>query len=158
LNILYILAEAFYGVRADSLALLADAGHNLGDVLGLGGAWAAAILSRRTPCGRYTYGLRGSSILAALANALTILVVTGGVAWEALRRLMEPEHAAGTTIIVVAAIGIAVNGGTALLFMSRRKGDINIKRGGASIWRPTRWSLWAWSWGAALLPDGLVLA
>lgn len=127
LNAAYVVAEAFYGVASHSLALLADAGHNLGDVLGLTVAWAAAILSQRRPSGRYTYGLRGSSILAALGNAITLLVVTGGIGWEAVRRLMEPEPSGGVTIMAVAAIGIAVNGGTALLFMSGRKGDLNIK-------------------------------
>ena len=127
LNVGYVVAEAFYGVAAHSLSLLADAGHNLGDVLGLVAAWTAAILSKRRPSGRYTYGLRGSSILAALANAIMLLVVTGGIAWEAIRRLMEPEPSGGVTIMVVAAVGILVNGGTALLFMSGRNDDMNIK-------------------------------
>jgi len=129
LNVAYVAVEAFYGIAAHSVALLADAGHNLGDVLGLAVAWVAAILSQRRPSGRFTYGLRGSSILAALANAITLLVVTGGIGWEAVRRLMEPEPSGGVTIMVVAAVGVAVNGGTALLFMSGRKGDLNI--GGA---------------------------
>ncbi len=127
LNVAYVFAEVFYGVASHSLALLADAGHNLGDVLGLTVAWTAAILSQRRPSGRYTYGLRGSSILAALGNAIMLLVVTGGIGWEAVRRLMEPEPSGGVTIMIVAAIGIAVNGGTALLFMSGRNGDLNIK-------------------------------
>ena len=127
LNLAYVVGETFYGVVAHSLALLADAGHNLGDVLGLGGAWLAAILSRRQPSGRYTYGLRRSSVLAALGNAIVLLVVTGGIAWEGIRRLMDPEPAGGLTIMVVAAIGIAVNGVTAFLFMSGRKDDLNIK-------------------------------
>ena len=126
-NAAYVVAEAFYGIAAHSLALLADAGHNLGDVLGLAVAWAAAILRQRRPSGRYTYGLRGSSILAALGNAITLLLVTGGIGWEGVRRLMDPEPSGGITIMVVAALGVAVNGGTALLFMSGRKGDLNIK-------------------------------
>jgi cobalt-zinc-cadmium efflux system protein len=127
LNLAYVVGEAFYGVIAHSLALLADAGHNLGDVLGLGGAWLASILSQRQPGGRYTYGLRRSSILAALGNAIVLLVVTGGIAWEGIRRLIDPEPAAGSIIMVVAAVGIAINGLTAFLFMSGRKDDLNIK-------------------------------
>jgi cobalt-zinc-cadmium efflux system protein len=127
LNLAYVLGEAFYGVVAHSLALLADAGHNLGDVLGLGGAWLASVLGRRRPSGRYTYGLRRSSILAALGNAVLLLVVTGGIAWEGIRRLVEPEPSAGLIIMVVAAFGIVVNGATALLFMSGRKDDLNIR-------------------------------
>lgn len=127
LNAAYVFAEAFYGVAAHSLALLADAGHNLGDVLGLAAAWAASVLGKRKPGGRYTYGLRRTSILAALGNAIVLLVVTGGIAWEAIRRLAEPEPTAGVTIMVVAALGIAVNGITAWLFMSGRKGDLNVR-------------------------------
>jgi cobalt-zinc-cadmium efflux system protein len=127
LNLAYVVGEAFYGVIAHSLALLADAGHNLGDVLGLAGAWLASILSRRQPGGRYTYGLRRSSILAALGNAIVLLVVTGGIAWEGIRRLIDPEPAGGFIIMAVAAVGIAVNGVTAFLFMSGRKDDLNIK-------------------------------
>ncbi len=127
LNIAYVVAEAVYGVAAHSLALLADAGHNLGDVLGLGGAWLAAYLVRRRPTARFTYGWGGSSILAALGNAVLLLIVTGGIAWEAIRRLMTPEPSAGITIMAVAAIGIVVNGATALMFASGRKGDLNIR-------------------------------
>lgn len=127
LNLAYVATEAFYGVAGHSLALLADAGHNLGDVLGLAGGWTATLLSRRLPSGRYTYGLRRSSVLAALANAVLLLVVTGGIVWEALRRLAEPGHPGGLIIMVVAAIGIVINGATALLFMSGRKGDLNVR-------------------------------
>ncbi|MDQ2734695.1 MAG: cation diffusion facilitator family transporter [Pseudomonadota bacterium] len=127
LNLAYVLGEAFYGVASHSLALLADAGHNLGDVLGLAGAWLASVLSRRPPSGRFTYGLRGSSILAALGNAVILLVVTGGIAWEGIRRLMHPEPTVGYTIMAVAAVGILVNGVTAYLFMAGRKDDLNIK-------------------------------
>jgi cobalt-zinc-cadmium efflux system protein len=127
LNIVYVVAEAFYGVAAHSLALLADAGHNLADVLGLAGAWMAAVLSTRRPSQQFTYGLGRSSVLAALGNAVALLVITGGIAWEALRRLAAPQPVPGLTIIVVAAIGIVVNGGTALLFLSGRKSDLNIR-------------------------------
>jgi len=127
LNLTYVLAEAGFGIVSGSLALLADAGHNLGDVLGLGFSWGAALLSRREPSHRFTYGLRSSSILAALANAIILLVVTGGIAWEALWRLAHPIPVAGHTIAWVAAIGILVNGGTALLFARGRSRDLNIK-------------------------------
>ena len=127
LNTLYVGAEAIYGVTANSLALLADAGHNFGDVIGLAVAWLAAWLGRKAPSARYTYGLRGSSILAALSNAVVLLVVTGGIAWEAILRISQPEPAAGATIMVVAAIGVVINGVTALMFMSGRKTDLNVR-------------------------------
>jgi len=109
------------------MALLADAGHNLGDVAGLLAAWLAAWLSKRRPSGQYTYGLRRSSILAALMNAIVLLVVTGGIAWEAVRRLFQPEAPAGLTIVIVSLVGVLVNGFTAWLFMAGRKGDLNIR-------------------------------
>jgi cobalt-zinc-cadmium efflux system protein len=127
LNLAYVAAEAGYGLAAGSLALLADAGHNLGDVLGLGLSWGAAVLGRRGPSDRFTYGLRSSSILAALANALILLVVTGGIAWEAIRRLGHPVAVTGGTVAAVAAIGIVVNGATALLFARGRGGDLNLR-------------------------------
>jgi len=127
LNLVYVAAEAGYGLAAGSLALLADAGHNLGDVLGLGLSWSAAVLARRGPSGRFTYGFRSSSILAALANALILLVVTGGIAWEAIWRLGHPVPVTGGVVAVVAAIGIAVNGATALLFASGRADDLNLR-------------------------------
>ena len=127
LNLAYVAAEAGYGLAAGSLALLADAGHNLGDVLGLGLSWGAAVLGRRGPSDRFTYGLRSSSILAALANALILLVVTGGIAWEAIRRLAHPVEVTGGTVAAVAAIGIVVNGATALLFARGRGGDLNLR-------------------------------
>lgn len=127
LNIAYVAIEAGYGVAIDSTALLADAGHNLSDVLGLGVAWGATHLSQRSPTERFTYGLKGSSILAALANAVFLLVACGGIAWEAIRRFAEPASVAGGTVMAVAAAGIAVNGVTAWLFARGRKGDINIR-------------------------------
>ncbi len=127
LNLAYVAAEAVYGVLANSLALLADAGHNFGDVLSLAMAWLAAVLGRRAPGGRYTYGLRGSSILAALSNAVLLLVVTGGIAWAAILRFFTPAAAQGRTMILVAAVGVAVNAATALMFASGRKGDLNIR-------------------------------
>jgi len=125
-NLAYLGGEAVAGLLSGSLALLADAGHNLGDVLSLSLSWGAAMLSRRQPSGRFTYGLRSSSILAALGNAFILLVVTGGIAWEALWRIAHPVPVASEIVIAVAAVGILVNGGTALLFASGG-GDLNIK-------------------------------
>jgi len=127
LNLAYVGGEAVAGILSGSLALLADAGHNLGDVLGLSLAWGAALLSRRQPGGRFTYGLRSSSILAALANAIILLVVTGGIAWEAISRIAHPVPVADGIVIAVAAAGILVNGVTALLFASGHPRDLNVK-------------------------------
>jgi len=127
LNTAFVLIEAAYGIAANSMALLADAGHNLSDVLGLVVAWAAAWLSRRPPSQRYTYGLRSSSILAALFNAVFLLLAVGAIAWEAILRLFHPEPVAGGTVMVVAAIGIVINGITAWMFASGRKSDLNIR-------------------------------
>jgi cobalt-zinc-cadmium efflux system protein len=107
--------------------LIADAGHNLSDVLGLALAWGASILVRRLPTKRRTYGLRRTSILAALINALFLLIAIGAIAWEAIRRLQHPEPVASGVVMGVAAIGILINGITAWLFMSGRKGDLNIR-------------------------------
>ena len=127
LNLGFVVVEGVYGYLADSMALLADAGHNLSDVLGLLIAWGAATLAKRSPSARYTYGLRSSSILAALLNAVLLLVAVALIAIEAVRRFAEPAPVAGTTVMIVAAIGILVNGVTAWLFASGRKGDINIR-------------------------------
>lgn len=127
LNIALVVAEAVYGYLGNSTALLADAGHNLSDVLGLVVAWGASVAARRAPSGRFTYGFRASTILAALANAVFLLVATGAIGWEAILRLQQPEPVAGITVMVVAGIGILINGFTALLFASGRKDDINIE-------------------------------
>ncbi|WP_215754058.1 cation diffusion facilitator family transporter [Acetobacter sp. P5B1] len=127
LNVVYLGAEALWGILSNSLSLLADAGHNLSDVLALAAAWLAQHLSAKSPSARFTYGLRRSSILAALANAVILMLVTGGVAWESIERLFHPAPVAGKTMMIVAAIGILVNGGTALLFASGQKNDINIR-------------------------------
>ncbi|SFR99168.1 cation diffusion facilitator family transporter [Sphingomonas jatrophae] len=127
LNIGFVIVEAVYGILAGSMALLADAGHNLSDVLGLVIAWGAASLAKRSPTARYTYGLRSSSILAAFLNALLLLVAIAVIAVEAIRRFSEPAPVAGTTVMVVAGIGIVVNGVTAWLFASGRKGDLNVR-------------------------------
>ncbi|MCL6684606.1 cation diffusion facilitator family transporter [Sphingomonas alba] len=127
LNLGFVVVEAFYGFFADSMALLADAGHNLSDVLGLVLAWAGAALVKRRPNARFSYGLKKSSILAALLNALLLLVAMGAIIAEAIRRLGDPEVTDGGTVIWVAAIGILVNGVTAWLFARGRHHDINIR-------------------------------
>jgi cobalt-zinc-cadmium efflux system protein len=127
LNLTFIVFEVVFGLRSRSLALLSDAGHNFGDVLGLALAWGALLLGRLPPTARHTYGLRRASILASLGNAILLLVVVGGIAREALGRLGNPEPVAGGTVMVVAAIGVLVNGGTALMFLSGRKRDLNVR-------------------------------
>ena len=127
LNMAFVMVEAIYGFHADSLALLADAGHNFGDVMGLIVAWGASYLSQWQPTQKHTYGLRRSSVLAALFNALFLLVAIGAIAWEAIRRFHEPVAVQANTIIWVAAVGIVINTATALLFMAGRKTDLNIR-------------------------------
>lgn len=127
LNLGFVLIEVIYGISAHSVALLADAGHNFSDVLGLVLAWVANILSRQGPSRRYTYGLRRSSILVALLNAIILLVAMGGIAWEAVQRFGEPGSVAGETVISVAVVGVVINTATALMFLSGRKTDLNIQ-------------------------------
>ncbi|HEY9822371.1 MAG TPA: cation diffusion facilitator family transporter [Candidatus Sericytochromatia bacterium] len=127
LNIGFVAIEAVFGFLTNSLALLADAGHNLSDVLGLLLAFGASWLTRRRPTQRYTYGLRRSSILAALLNASFLLVAIGAIALEAIQRFASPAPVNGTTVIGVALVGIVINGVTALLFMSGRERDLNIR-------------------------------
>jgi len=130
LNIVFVAIEAFYGWRVNSLALLADAGHNLSDVAGLVLAWGGALASKLRPNPRHTYGWKRGTILAAFANALLLLMAMGALAWEALGRLFSPEPllgAEGVTIMVVAGIGIVINTATALLFMRGREQDLNIR-------------------------------
>jgi cobalt-zinc-cadmium efflux system protein len=127
LNAAFVLVEAGYGFVSNSTALLADAGHNLSDVLGLVVAWIAAVLSKRPPTPRLTYGLRNTSILAALLNAVLLLIAAGAIILEAVQRLLHPEPVASMTVITVAAIGIVINGVTAWLFASGRDGDLNIR-------------------------------
>jgi cobalt-zinc-cadmium efflux system protein len=127
LNLAYVGGEAVAGILSGSLALLADSAHNLGDALGLSLSWGAAVLSRRQPSGRFTYGLRSGSILAALANSIILLVVTGGIVWEAVWRVTHPVPVASGIVIWVAGAGIVVNGVTALLFAAGGPHDLNVK-------------------------------
>jgi cobalt-zinc-cadmium efflux system protein len=127
LNLAFVIIEAVFGVVSHSLALLADSGHNLSDVAGLLLAWGASVLSRRAPTTRRTYGWRGSSILAALFNAVLLLIAVGAIAWEAIRRFEHPTPVASGTVIWVATVGIAINGATAMLFFAGRKRDLNIR-------------------------------
>ncbi|MCC2973285.1 cation diffusion facilitator family transporter [Massilia sp. IC2-476] len=126
-NTLFVAIEFIYGFIAHSTALMADAGHNLSDVLGLILAWGAAVLAKSAPKGRYTYGLRGSSILAALANGLLLMVACGAIAWEAVQRFAEPAPVEGMTVSIIAAIGVAINGFSAWLFLAGSKGDLNVR-------------------------------
>jgi len=121
LNLAFVVAELIYGLAANSLALLSDAGHNLSDVFGLLIAWGAIHLGKSLPSKRRTYGLRRSSILAALTNAMVLLVVVGGITWEAVGRFFHPGIVAGNTVIWVAAAGVVINTATALLFMAGRE-------------------------------------
>lgn len=126
LNVGFVVAEVVFGFIANSMSLLADAGHNLSDVLGLVLAWAAAIMARRAASPRFTYGLKKAPILAALANSLILLIAIGAIGGEAIRRLFHPSIAQGGIVTMVAAAGIVVNGLTALLFASGRRSDLNI--------------------------------
>ena len=127
LNAGFVVAEVAFGLAGHSVALLADAGHNLSDVLGLVVAGGAHALTRRAPTGRYTYGFGSSSILAALFNAVFLLMVIGGLSWEAITRFAHPEPVAAWTVMGVAAAGIAVNGICAWLFAAGQRGDLNLR-------------------------------
>lgn len=127
LNLAFVVVEVAAGLLSGSMALLADAGHNLSDVLSLALAWGASVLAKRPPAGRFTYGFKSSTILAALANAGLLLVAIGGIAFETLHRMAAPPAVEGRTMMIVAGVGIAINAGTALLFAGGRKHDINIR-------------------------------
>jgi cobalt-zinc-cadmium efflux system protein len=127
LNAAFVVAELIFGYAANSLALISDAVHNLSDVIALLLAWGAAWLAQKRPTQQHTYGYRRASILAALFNAGLLLVAVGGIAVEAINRLQAPAPVASWTVVVVAALGIVVNGGTALLFMRGRHGDLNVR-------------------------------
>ncbi|NBB14183.1 cation diffusion facilitator family transporter [Caulobacter sp. SLTY] len=126
LNIAFVAAEAAAGLITGSLALLADAGHNLSDVLGLLLAWGAVILSKRLPTGRRTYGLGKGTVLASLANAGLLMLAVGAIVWEAVRRFNDPQPIEPGLVIIVAAIGVVINTATALMFM-RGHGDLNVR-------------------------------
>ncbi len=127
LNIAFVLVEVFFGLLADSLALLADAGHNLSDVVSLLLAWGASSLARQKPTAKWTYGFHRVTILASLISAILLLVTLGGIAWEAIERLSDPQAVNSGIIIAVAAVGVVINFATALLFLSGQKHDLNIK-------------------------------
>ena len=158
LNLGFVVVEAFYGYIAGSLALIADAGHNLSDVFGLLLAWGAAWLSRREPTSRRTYGYRRSSILAALVNAVVLLIAVGAIVWEAVRRFGNPEPIAGGTVMWVAAVGIAINTATALMFMAGRKDDINIRGAFLHMAADAAVSLGVVIAAAAIMADRLAMA
>ncbi|MFV0483946.1 MAG: cation diffusion facilitator family transporter [Bacteroidales bacterium] len=127
LNIIFVIVESAYGLIANSSALLADAGHNASDVLGLVFAWTAAWLATIRPKGKYTYGLRKSTILVSILNALLLFGAVGFIAWDAIGKFKNPEPVAGTQVIIVAAIGIVINTATALMFMKGQKDDLNVR-------------------------------
>ena len=127
LNLVFVCVEFAYGIIANSTALMADAGHNLSDVLGLALAWGAAILAKRAPSSRYTYGLRGSSILAALGNGLLLMLACGAIGWEAVLRIGHPQAVAGLTVSLVAGVGIVINGLSAWMLLAGSKDDLNMR-------------------------------
>ena len=127
LNTGFVIVEAIYGWLSGSMALIADAGHNLSDVLALLLAWGASVAARKPPTERFTYGYKSSTILAALANAGLLLIAIGAIAFETLHRMAEPQPVQGMTMVIVAGIGIAINSGTALMFMRGRDHDIKIR-------------------------------
>ncbi len=127
LNVIFVVVEATYGFLSGSMALVADAGHNLSDVLSLLLAWGASILAKREPSERFTYGLKSSTILAAMANAATLMIALGVILVETIRRFADPQPVGGGTVMLVAGIGIVINTVTALLFLKGRKDDLNIR-------------------------------
>lgn len=127
LNTVFVVVEATFGFLSGSMALVADAGHNLSDVLALLIAWGASIAAKRPPSPRFTYGLKSSTILAALANAALLMVAIGAILFETVNRLLDPVEPEGWTMIWVAGIGIVINTATALLFLKGSKGDLNIR-------------------------------
>lgn len=127
LNTLYVIVEIFYGFLANSSALLADAGHNASDIFSLILAWIAIKIATKKPSKRYTYGMRKTTILASMFNGILILVAAGFIAWEAIEKFNSPSPVAGNIVMVVAAIGLVVNSGTAFLFWKGQKGDLNIR-------------------------------
>jgi cobalt-zinc-cadmium efflux system protein len=155
-NLGFVAIEGTYGVLSDSMALLADAGHNLSDVLALGLAWGASFLGRKVPSQRFTYGLGSSTILAALVNAMLLMLVVGGIAWEAIQRLMHPTPVAAATVIWVALCGIVINTATALLFMRDRDHDLNVRGAFLHMAADAAVSLGVALSGAAILYGGWI--
>ena len=127
LNLIFVVVEALFGITSHSLALLADAGHNLSDVFSLGLAWVAAWIGRRAPTSRRTYGFGRGTILASLVNAVLLLIAVGAIVWEAVIRLGDPRPPDGYTMAAVAGIGILINGGTALMLLSGSRADLNVR-------------------------------
>lgn len=127
LNVIFVMVEAGYGFLADSLALLADAGHNLSDVFSLLLAWGASYLATKSPTGKRTYGFRRATILASLLSAILLLLALGSISWEAIGRLASPQPVDAHLVMLIAAIGVIINGATALLFVSDQKQDLNIR-------------------------------
>jgi cobalt-zinc-cadmium efflux system protein len=127
LNLALVIGQVWYGLAANSLALLADAGHNFGDVLGLILAWGAIAIANWKPSNRFTFRMHAASILSAFANGVILLVATGAIAWEAIRRFSEPQPVASTTMMVVAALAVVVNGVSAWLLSRGDKSDINVR-------------------------------
>jgi len=127
LNVLFVVVELAYGFLAGSLALIADAGHNLSDVLSLLLAWGAAWLAARPPTPRRSYGYRRATILASLSSAMLLLAALGAIAWEAVQRFQQPEPVQGTVVVTVALVGVIINTATALLFARGRKEDLNLR-------------------------------
>jgi cobalt-zinc-cadmium efflux system protein len=154
LNLAFVTVEVIYGILSHSVALLADAGHNFGDVLGLGLSWGATALATLKPSSRRTFGFRRTTIVASVANALILLFVTGGLTWESLRRLVSPEPAQGKTMIVVALIGAAINAASALLFMADSKSDLNLRSAFLHLASDAVLSLGVAITGAAILFTG----
>lgn len=154
LNTGFLLVEVVYGLRSHSLSLLADAAHNFGDVLSLGLAWLAAWMALRQVSARRTYGFRRAGILAALVNGVLLLAVTGGLLWEALRRIYHPEPAQGMTMIVVAALGTVINLGSALFFLKGSHGDLNVRAAFLHLLADAGVSLGVVAAGAGILLTG----
>ncbi|TIX51276.1 cation diffusion facilitator family transporter [Alteraurantiacibacter aquimixticola] len=157
LNTAFVIVEAVFGVLSGSMALVADAGHNLSDVLALVIAWGASIAAKKPPSARFTYGLKSSTILAALANAMLLLIAIGAILFETVHRLIDPIEPEGWTMIWVAGVGIVINTATALLFMGGRKHDINIRGAFLHMAADALVSVGVVIAGAAILLTGAVL-
>ncbi|WP_340587189.1 cation diffusion facilitator family transporter [Erythrobacter alti] len=157
LNTGFVIVEATYGFLSGSMALVADAGHNLSDVLGLLIAWGASIAAKKPPSARFTFGLKSSTILAALANAVLLLIAIGAILYETMHRFFDPVQPEGWTMIWVAGIGIVINTATALMFMRGRKHDLNIRGAFLHMAADALVSVGVVIAGAAILLTGLVV-